>query len=329
MPRGNTASDTASGASIYDVAEKAGVSIVTVSRVFNDYPHVSTKMRDRVLAAARDVGYTPRLVSKPKILAVIVGHLEYLTAGDYKTRLILQLVRESSKHGYLIEFIPHSSAYLATKSLVDGVIEIGLTEEETAMLDLPPVPTVLVNKRAEDVTHSTVCSDHYREAKVATEYLLEKGHSRIALVLDELKGWGVENRASGYRDTLLNASVDSEPLIFSAEDSPASEVTDQIITAKCTAALLLTDNAGLEIVDCLTNVKGLRIPDDISVITIENKSASAFFNPRLTTIDQPLKDIAADIVKEISAAGDEQGRIFHHVFESRLIKRDSVSTVTS
>ena len=61
------------GVSIYAVAEKAGVSIVTVSRVFNDYPHVSQRMRHRVFAAARDVGYTPRLVSKPKVMAVIVG----------------------------------------------------------------------------------------------------------------------------------------------------------------------------------------------------------------------------------------------------------------
>ena len=96
----------AAGASIYEVARRANVSIVTVSRVFNDYPHVSRRMRARVFEAARAAGYTPRLVSKPNVLAAIVGHLDNLSAGDYKTRLLLYIVQAAARVGYLVEFIP-------------------------------------------------------------------------------------------------------------------------------------------------------------------------------------------------------------------------------
>ena len=66
-----TAAARMEGASIYDVAKEAKVSVVTVSRVFNDYPHVSQRMRQRVFAAARAAGYTPRLVTKPRVIAAM------------------------------------------------------------------------------------------------------------------------------------------------------------------------------------------------------------------------------------------------------------------
>ena len=135
------------GASIYDVAEQAEVSIVTVSRVFNDYPHVSDRMRNRVFTAARRVGYTPRLVSKRNVIAAILGHLDHLSAGDYKTRLLLYIVRVAAKAGYLVEFIPYDSVDLATKHLVNGMVEVGLTVDEVAKLvSLPKVPKVATNK---------------------------------------------------------------------------------------------------------------------------------------------------------------------------------------
>lgn len=314
--------------SIYEVAKTAGVSIVTVSRVFNDYPHVSARMKTRVLEAARKVGYTPRVVTKRKILAVVVGHLDHLSAGDYKTRLILHLIRAAAQAGYLIEFLPYDVVEMATKRLVDGIIEVGLTEDELSQVGhLPPVPVVVVNKRAPRAAWSAVCSDHHHEGRLATRYLLEKGHRRIALVLDDLRGWGVEMKRNGYQDALKEAGG-AEPVVFTADQFAPQEIVQRTMKARCTAVINLTDNFGFAVLDGLTNVAGLRIPEDISVIGLENAAVSQFLHPRLTTIAQPLEEMARGLIDGIVRVLDGTGGRFNLMFKSRLIQRDSVRSLS-
>jgi len=318
-----TAKET--GCSIYTVAEKAGVSVVTVSRVFNDYPHVSSRMRERVFAAAREIGYSPRVVSKPKVLAGIVGHLEQMLAGDYKTRLILHLIQYAAMKGYMIEFIPFSSAELATKSLVDGIIEIGLTEEEMASLtQLPNVPMAVINKRPLHTNWLMVGSDHDEEAQLATRHLRRQGHDRIAMILDELTGWGVEQRQSGYRHIMQKRAVKFSPLIISANKHKPAEIVEIMMEHHCTACINFTDNLGFPVLDCLTNSMGLRIPEDFSIICLENKSTSSFFRPPLTTIEQPLKQIAKTVIHGVVNMQHIESKKRPRLFHSRLIERASV-----
>lgn len=314
------------GASIYDVAERAGVSIVTVSRVFNDYPHVSATMRERVLTAARGVGYTPRLVSKRSLIAVIVGHLDRLSAGDYKVRLMLHLVRVAATRGYLVEFIPYDSVDLATKHLVNGLIEVGLTSDEVhGLTSLPPVPKVAINKADLNGSWSTVCSDHEDEASLAVAHLLDAGHRRIALVLDEEKGWGVEHRRQGY-EKLLRARGDAsfQPLVLFSSDAPPLEIARRIRDAGCTACVNLTDNFGFAVMDALTNELKLRVPDDLSMICLENASVSPYLSPRLTTVAQPLAEIADQVIGGLVNQLEKGGRRFAVRLKSHLIARDSV-----
>ena len=309
---------------IYEVAKQADVSIVTVSRVFNNYAHVSDRMRARVFAAARAVGYKPRVVTKRRVIAVIVGHMDQLTAGDYKTRLILQIVQAAAHNGFLVEFIPYDSVEMATEHHVDGVIEVGLTSDEVHRLEeLPNVPTVLINKARQDKRHYAVCSDHVDESRTATEYLIDHGHTAIALVLDEDTGWGPTQRIKGYTEALARRSNVRKQCILSAQDLPV-EIARQILDSGCTAVILFSDNLGLAVLDALHNDFGKKIPGDISIVGLENKSVSPFMNPRLTTIEQPLAELAESAVacivnkiKGVESAAPRQ-------FKSRLIERDSV-----
>lgn len=315
------------GASIYDVAGRAGVSVVTVSRVFNDYPHVSDGMRERVLRAARDVGYTPRLVCKRNLIAVIVGHLDHLSAGDYKTRLLLHLVRVAADHGYLVEFIPYQAAQLATKHLADGLLEVGLTSEEVRRLSgLPSVPKVAINKDDVDGEWSAVCSDHAEEAALAMQHLVQHGHRRIALVLDEATGWGVEGRRTGYEQSLrAHGEPGFAPLILFASELAAPDIAQRVKGAGCTALVNLTDNYGFAVTDSFTNGLGLRVPEDLSMVCLENVSVSGFFSPRLTTVAQPLDAIAQQAIRGLVELIEGRGQRFSVRVQSQLITRDSVS----
>lgn len=314
------------GASIYDVARQADVSIVTVSRVFNDYPHVSKRMRERVFAAAREVGYTPRLVSKPKVIAAIVGHLDHISAGDYKTRLLLHLVKAAARVGYLVEFIPFDSAELTTKHLVDAIVEVGLTDAEVTRLpNLPPVPTILINKRAPRKEWSTASSDQRYEGQLAVQYLLDRGHRRIALIVDDPSGWGVEQRRAGFESAGRRVKG-FEPSVFCAAETPPVEVARRMKAEDCTACINLTDNFGMAVLDSCVHDLGFSIPRDLSVICLENQSVSRFWNPRLTTIEQPLQDIAECVVEGVRDFAEHPTRRFDRKFRCRLVERDSVAS---
>lgn len=315
-------------ASIYEVAKKAGVSVVTVSRAFNDYPHVSERMRLRVFEAARKVGYNPRVVTKRSVLAIIVGHLDHISAGDYKTRLIQYLIRAAADAQYLVEFIPYSSADLATKNLVDGVIEVGLTEAEMeALAHLPNVPVTVINKPAKNHSWKMVASDHREEGYLAAEYLLARGHRRIALILDELEGWGVENKRKGFEAALKSARGAARAMVFSARDQDPLSIARAVRDAGCTGCLNFSDNAGMAVLDSLINRLGLKIPDDMSVICLENEAISPFFNPPLTTIAQPLGEIAASVIAGIRDEMAGRNVPTERVFHSRLIQRGSVRSL--
>lgn len=319
---------TDSPSSIYAVAHRAGVSIVTVSRVFNNYPHVSTRMRERVLSAAREVGYTPKLVAKPRILAVVVGHLDQLNAGDYKSRLVMSLIESAAEKGYLVEFIPTHAIDLATQHLVDGVLELGLTSRELAVLErLPEVPTVLINKRSLPRSRwSTVSSDHRHEACLAAGHLAAMGHSRVGLILDELEGWSAEQRISGYVETLrARWRTAFEPLVWSAQQLPVGDLARDIVRSRCTAIVHFSDNLGLSLLGQLGRGEGVAIPERLSVITLEHSGVSAHFTPPLTTVDQPLAELAEAAVTGVLKMGEGRGKRFDRILRSRLIERASVA----
>jgi LacI family transcriptional regulator len=313
------------GVSIYDVAERAGVSIVTVSRVFNDYPHVSKSMRERVLTSARLVGYQPRMVSKRNLLAVLVGGLDHLAAGDQASRLILALVRSAAARGYLIEFIPAHTTQLATQHLVNGLITVGLSSDEMESLrDLPSVPKVAVNNPGVDEHWSVVCMDPVSEVDLAVNHLVEQGHRKITLLHDTSRGWYAEQREAAFHEALDKAGLDGHRVLLSSFCQHPIDLARQI-TRHGTAGLCMCNNGGLPLLDGLQNELGLRVPEDFSLITIEKARVSAFVKPRLTTLDQPLEELAEvtvdGLLKQVEGVSTER---FVTTLKSRLIPRDSV-----
>ena len=316
-----------SAPTIHDVARAADVSVVTVSRVFNDYPHVSARMKTRVLAAAGSIGFSPKLVAKPRRIAVIVGHLDQLHGGGYKVQLLMRFIGCASRHGYAVEFIPAENIDLAVQRSVDGVIEFGLTSDEINCLKkLPDIPIVLINKEVPSQKRwNTVCSDHFGEGRMAAESLLKRGHRTVAIVLDETSGWSAEQRRSGYASAMKAKFGEACPqLVFSAADQSVTQIAERLVAERCTGLINLSDNVGLPLLSELTAHHGRRVPQDLSVVMLENESVSAYMSPPLTTVEQPLQLLAEAAVAGLINAMDNNHKAFRHSFPSRLIERESV-----
>ena len=317
-----------SDVSIYSVAEEAGVSIVSVSRVFNDYPHVSARMRERVFQAARRIGYTPKLVSKPRVIAVLVGHLGEISTGDFKSRMTLTLIEEAAQRGFLIEFIPADRLELATKKLVEGIVEYGLTSQETETLrQLPPVPSVAVNKPGPTKHWHSVRTDHFEEGKLAAEHLIHHGHRHVALVLDEAQGWSAEERLRGFESAVTKSPEPVALEVGYAESESSEGIAHRLISTGCTGCALLTDNIGYQLLSDFQNHHEKLIPGDLSVITLEHSGVSANHHPPLTTIHQPLKSLAAHIMTTLEALINDEDVDAEIILQSSLISRDSVRDI--
>jgi LacI family transcriptional regulator len=325
-PEGESPAVRPGGASIYDVARDADVSIVTVSRVFNDHPHVSDRMRVRVLGAARRIGYTPRLVSKRNLLAVIVGDYDFVRGGDGRGRLLLHIIRAAACRGYLVEFIPAVSLDLVTKHFANGLIDAGLSRDEAAQLiNLPNVPKVTINKVIPESDWNAVCSDPEHEAAVAVEYLLAMGHARIALIVDDEKSWLGRGRREGYRQALARSGIDYfKPQTFCAATMDPLGIAQAVRDNGCTACANLSESSGHAVLSAFVNEFKLSIPDDLSVVGLESESFSPFYRPRLTTVEPPLQAIAEAAVDGL--IGRLSGRVgaFSLSLKARLISRDSV-----
>ena len=314
-----------SAVNIYQVARQAKVSIVTVSRVFNDYPHVSRAMREHVLEAARLVGYQPRLVTKRNLIGVLVGRLEDLAAGEQTSRLVLALMRTAASRGYLLEFIPAPAAERATQHLADGLIALGLSSVELAGLrNLPSVPRVALNNQSVDDSWSVVSVDPADEVLMAVRHLAEKGHTKITLVHNNARTWQEQQREDGFHNALHQFGLDGHHIVHCPYRLPTSELAHKIMATGCTGCICLCHHGGLPVLDGMQNELGIKVPDDLSLITLENKRVSAYLKPRLTTIEQPLDLLAETTLTALLQPAQEAQPRFMTVLKSQLIERDSV-----
>jgi len=287
------AAPASGGASIYDVAEYAGVSIVTVSRVFNDYPHVSAAMRERVYEAARQIGYKPRLTSKRAVIAILSDRATPMSSRSRHSRILLHIIRVAAARGYLVEFIPMSTPELATKHLVNGVIAIGLPTRSLLRIEnLPAVPRIAINQPGLDGGWSTVDSDAAAEGEDAARHLIEAGHRRIAVVVESRDNASDVARVDAIRAALSRCADAPPPAVLLSDGRPPELLAHQIAESRCTASILLCETTGLRVVDALRRAHGLRIPEDLSVIAIEDDPASSVMQPAMTSLVAPLDELA-------------------------------------
>ena len=288
-------------ANIYDVAAEAGVSFVTVSRVFNDHPNVSANMRERVFAAARKVGYSPKLVSRPKVVGVLLGDMNGLNGRTDKSAICTQISRAATQRDFLVQMIPFNRLEVATKRLVDGVIEIDLSEEQLRHLEkIPNVPVVLTHNRSVNPRWSSVTVDYYEEGRAAAGALVAEGHRKIAVVLEQRSGWYSEERISGILDELLAQGIRLESQdIFEISSHQTINIARAIHGGDYTGVMCLANNYCSNVVNALVNEVGVRIPEDLSLLSLDNSSFSRHYNPPISSIEQPLALIAEKAVDEL------------------------------
>lgn len=332
---------------IYDISEKSGVSIATVSRVLNNSPHVSPKTREKVLSVMEDCGYVPNAFARGLGLNTMktIGLLCPNPADAYLSQALAYLEQAFRPHGYNcllsctgrdLEARRNSVEEMKNRH-VDGMVLMGSTFIEDRDEDnhyirsaARAMPVVLLNGSypCENV-YCVVCDDQ-RATMEAVQHLLHTGRRRI-LYLYHSTNYSGRKKLAGYRAGLESRglTVDEELIRFFSEDKMSVvQVRDYLLSLRESG---LQFDAVLSSEDVLSvgaakyaRLAGLSIPEDLSIIGYNNSNLCLCCDPELTSVDNKLKAICDQCVSTLLSVLDGKRDLPQKtIFTGELVKRSS------
>jgi DNA-binding LacI/PurR family transcriptional regulator len=292
---------------IADVAIAAGVSKTAVSFAFNNPDRLGQATLERVLGVAHDLGYTPHPAARAlsmrrsgTIGVLIPQRLSAVFANPFLSELIQGFGELCEQHDLTLLLVPPLDGSLETairQASVDGFISLGLSPGDRALevLDGLGIPTVLIDSDDSDA-HPVVNVDDRGGAEAAANHLLQLGHRRIAIIIlpparaQKTYTPTAVRRLAGYHAALEAAGAPA-PLTVTAGISVAAGMRafDSLPMGRQrpTGVLAMSDMAAIGVLNAAQS-KGVRIPIDLSVVGFDDLPVSAWTNPPLTTIRQPI-----------------------------------------
>lgn len=323
------------------VADLVGLSSAAVSRVLNGSPaarSIPQATQDRILAAAQQLNYRPNLLARSlrRGRSHTVGVLVPEVSEGYATLVLSGLEQGLMQAGYFYFLISHhhrpelieQSQAMLVERAVDGIVAI-----DTPLQRHPPLPTVTVScpDRHEWITN--IMLNHRRAAELAIDHLVELGHRQIAVIKGQSFSSDTEARWQAIQHAAARAGLAIKPdLVAQLDgDSPSHEpgyfATQQLLEARLnfTALFAFNDVSAIGAVRALRE-RGIRVPEDVSVVGFDDVQSAAFQNPALTTVRQPLRTmgtLAAETILAQIASPEEHPPSRELVVDPELIVRDS------
>jgi LacI family transcriptional regulator len=303
-------------ATITDVARRANVSTATVSRVLSGGGAARDETRERVLAAARELGYRPSGVARSlrqratRTLGLIVTDIE----NPFFPELVRTVEDAAREQGYAILLCNASddpereAGYLdlLVDRWVDGVViaasNLGVRHREWLLA--APLPIVLVNSVDRTIDLPTIASDSVLGGRLATEHLVGLGHRRFGIVTAGPRNLDAPDRLGGAQSALAAAGIPGadvhvaieEPTVAGGQRAAAAILAGD---PEVTALVAYND---LMAIGAMRAVRASerRVPDDLSVVGFDDVDLAAFVDPPLTTIAQSTAEMGRWAVDQLT-----------------------------
>lgn len=332
-------------ATIYDVAKKAGVSISTVSKVVNNTGRISEKTREKVTGVMRKLEYQPSSVAaaltgkKTYTIGVLVPDI----SNPFFAEVSRALENSARETGYAI--ILCSTDYqkereqgyldLLLKKQVDGIIVATEPKnwELIEKLQNQNIPLLAFSIDHPAFASSVVTTDDVRGGYLAGRYLLNKGHKNFAIIT-ELERPSGRLRLDGFKQALESEGIElnSKFVINSmSKIEEAKEAAQKVLSLKPrpTAVFATTDLIAAIFMNEARKEK-VTIPNEISVIGFDNTVHADIAHPSLTTIAQPIPDLARHAIDQLLESIKMENAPGHRILlQPELIERESVINLTS
>ncbi|MCM3489874.1 LacI family transcriptional regulator [Alkalihalophilus marmarensis] len=295
---------------IKDVANKAGVSVGSVSKVLNNKGYVSKETREKVEMAIEALNYQVNAAarslkaSRTKKVGMLVSYISnpYLMSI---AKTIEDSLRELGCHLLLMshnedEATERELLQLIMEQRVEALVLIptGGNREMVQTVINQKIPVLLVDKKVEGVSTDLIVDDNYYGSYESIKYLSSLGHSRIGVIYGVTKNSVGKERLDGALDAIkdLECSLDESlvrPGEFDSEKAYKS-ATELLLLPNPPTAIYCCNNTMTTGLIKAINDRGIKIPDDISIITFGDASQWELLQPPLTLMTQPLKRIGVE-----------------------------------
>lgn len=298
---------------VHDLADKAGVSAMTVSRALNGNGYVAKATRAKVLAAAAELGYVPNISAKglkrtrTRVLGMLVNELH----SPHLAQIISAVSQATQRHRMdlficLTAAGPDDESPPAINHMLSGLCDglllaLPRSRQLIETVERSGVPSVLLDYNLRGTRLAIVRGDNHDSARAAVDHLVALGHRRIGFIAGTEHTGQSQERQRGYVDSLRAAGISSDTALMvegGFDQALACERALQLLalTDPPTAIFAASDEMAFGVIDA-ARIAGLRVPDDLSVIGFDDIPSAAFTQPGLTTVRQPTTDIAEAAVK--------------------------------
>jgi LacI family transcriptional regulator len=320
---------------IKDVAERAGVSPATVSRVLNGSAAVGEAKRVLVMETIEELGYRRnRLASnfrrlKSEMIGVVVSDIE----NPHFTQMVRAVEDAAHARGYRVllcntdEDPGKQREYLEVlaQERVAGVIISPTAGPGPAVADLLDhgISVVAFDRRVRDKRADAVVAANAAGAHAGTAHLIQCGHGRVGFVGGPAGVQTADERLAGYEHAIREAGLDPLTADGRFRTEGGREATDALLEQGATAMLVANNMMAIGALQAIKE-RGLTIPGDISIVSIDDPPWAKLTDPPLTTLAQPVRAMAQAAVELLFQRLDEgRTRRRRRVFEFELVHRGS------
>ena len=330
---------------IKDVARESGVNTSTVSRALNNGYGVNDETRKHVIEVATRLNYRTNQVAR----GLVTGRSQSigLVVSDIRNPFFAEVARGAEDAAYRAgrDLVLCNSDLKAEKQMeyfysllakrVDGIVMnsvAGLNRAQQDQLWAAGVPIVLLNRSSVYRRFSSVLGDNLQGGEIAANYLIDLGHTRVGHITGPLAHGNLTDRAKGFLKAFHDRGL-PEPEVIYGEHTFAGgyESASQLLEANRKITAIFAGNDVLAF-GCIRAAigKGIRIPDNLSIMGFDNVEMSQITNPPLTTIDQPKYEIGKAAIAMLlnMMAKDGSHELEHRVIGVRLIERQSCRRIS-
>jgi DNA-binding LacI/PurR family transcriptional regulator len=328
------------------VATAAGVSVQTVSAVVNNKPGISAHTRERVMRSIEKLGYRPYSIARSlrtrrtRTIALVVSDLANPSFSTIASSV--EDYAHSTNYSVVVynthDDIEREARYMSTaiERWVDGVLFVSAEDQMTSMVTLQNarIPSIAIDRIPEHYTGASVTLDNVKAGRIAAEHLLQLGHQRIAHISGPLKLRLARERYKGFREAMESRGLN--PDIYPAGEGnwdckDGFRAMQGLLAHKPTLTALFAANDRMAIGAIQAAYQaGLKVPNDISVVGLDDIELARFQVPPLTTVRQSFEELAIQGVRLLLAMleGKEVDQ-YRIVIEPTLVQRCSTAPTKS
>ncbi|MBU2879134.1 LacI family DNA-binding transcriptional regulator [Aliiglaciecola lipolytica] len=333
---------------LQDIAIKAGVSMMTVSRVMNNDPKVGAKTREKVSRIANEMQYKPNIAARHLATSksYFIGLVCEYASSSYVNKFLVGGLRKCRTSGYHVVLDETAGDREKALDIIKNLIEV--TKVDGLILlppisNMPEVVDLLSNANvgfvriAPDINLSAshyICMDDYQAAFDVTEQLIKSGHTRIAHIIGSPNQGVSRLRYQGYLDALRSNQKMMPPeyieqgyFTYKSGLDAAKRLLE--LPNKPDAIFAANDEMAAAVVS-VAHMKHLDVPQDVSIVGFDDTELATTIWPNISTVTQPIKEmaeLAIDILTTSKADKTLKASNMRHVLDYRLQLRDSSKNI--